>query len=233
MISMIKITFNIATTCANKIREINASLFWELLAWLIYIILNTMGIFVGPNTLILHDVILAPTYAWKLIWQPNGRSVFTMLRDLCGNKNEKYKQNNQRWRPVNERRPQAWRRVFRWLKGAHIGQHKQPIIGYGSSLCMFSYYWMDYANMNKCKNHGDTKNRSSQIFQEQAMAFTYYFPFIYFKAVNIFFVKQPNEPPDGYFASFLILSAAVSIFSCLTCIDIIQMAFQTKTHKKK
>ena len=147
-ISILKITIHIAEICNNKFQEIQASLFWDILAWLFYILSNTYGIFVGPSILIFHDVILAPTYAWKLFWQPNGRSIFSMLRDPCGHKNEK--------QIANKRRPypRPWRHGFRRLRGAHIGQSQQPIMGYHSSLCMFSYYQLDRENMNRCKNHG-------------------------------------------------------------------------------
>ena len=72
IISILKITFHTAEIYNNKFQEIQASLFWEILAWLFYILSNTYGIFVGPSILIVHDMILAQTYAWKLIWQPHG-----------------------------------------------------------------------------------------------------------------------------------------------------------------
>ena len=234
-ISILKITFHTAEICDNKFQEIQASLFWEILAWLFYIFSNIFGIFVGPSILILHDVILAPTYAWKLIWQPNGRSIFNMLRDPCGHNNEKQKNNKRKWRHSNKQRPhpRPWRRGFRRLRGAHIGQTQEPIVGYDSSLCMFSYYQMDRENMNRCENHGDTKDGSSQIIQVQAMEFTYYYASIYFEAVKIFFLKKPKEPPRGYITSLLVGASIIGIFSCLTIIGIVRMTFGSRTCKKK
>ena len=118
MISIIKITFNNAALLDNKIQETKASLFWEFLAWLFYILSYSFGFFVGPSIIILHDVILAPTYAWKLIWQPSGRSIFTMLRDPCGH-NNKNQDRNRTQRILHERRshPQQWRRGYQRFKG--------------------------------------------------------------------------------------------------------------------
>ena len=233
-ILILKITFHTAEICDNKFQEIQASLFWEILAWLFYIFSNIFGIFVGPSVLILHDVILAPTYAWKLIWQPNGRSIFNMLRDPCGHNNEKQKNNKRKWRHSNKQRPhpRPWRRGFRRLRGAHIGQTQEPIVGYDSSLCMFSYYQMDRENMNRCENHGDTKDGSSQIIQVQAMEFTYYYASIYFEAVKIFFLKKPKEPPRGCITSLLVGAFIIGIFSCLTMIGIARMTFRSKTFKQ-
>ena len=87
--------------------------------------------------------------------------------------------------------------------------------------------------MNRCENHGDTKDGSSQIIQVQAMEFTYYYASIYFEAVKIFFLKKPKEPPRGCITSLLVGAFIIGIFSCLTMIGIARMTFRTKTMDSK
>ena len=87
--------------------------------------------------------------------------------------------------------------------------------------------------MNRCENHGDTKDGSSQLVQVQAMEFTYYYASIYFEAVNIFFIKKPKELPRGYITSFLVGATIIGIFLCLTILGIARMLFGPKTNKKK
>ena len=87
--------------------------------------------------------------------------------------------------------------------------------------------------MNKCENNGNSKDGSSQVVAEQAMAFTYFYASTYFEAVKIFLIKRPKDPPDGYFTSFLVLLSVVGIFSCLTFIGIARMTFSTRPVKKK
>ena len=87
--------------------------------------------------------------------------------------------------------------------------------------------------MNRCKNHGDTKDGSSQTILVQAMAFTYYFTSIYFEAVKIFLLKRPKEPSHGYITSFLVGTSIIGIFSYLIMIGIARLTFGSKTRKKK
>ena len=99
MISIIKITFNNAVILDNKIQETKASFFWEFLAWLFYILSYSIGFFVGPSIIILHDVILAPTYAWKLIWQDQVSQCYeilvnTIIKTKTGIKHSKSYMNN-------------------------------------------------------------------------------------------------------------------------------------------
>ena len=87
--------------------------------------------------------------------------------------------------------------------------------------------------MNKCENNDNSKKGSSQEVVAQAMAFTYFYAYIYFEVVKIFLIKRPKDPPQGYFTSFLVLLLVVGIFSCLTCIGIARMTFGTRPVKKK
>ena len=60
-----------------------SSLFWETFAWL-HIILAQIAkwiMIVGHE--ITYDLLIGPTYFWRLLHDPKGRSILDILRDPC------------------------------------------------------------------------------------------------------------------------------------------------------
>ena len=75
----------------------------------------------------------------------------------------------------------------------------EPIKGYDPQLCLFSFYQMDRANMNKCSSNPSKDNDSSTESLEETMALTYYFASTFELAIDIIFRKLPRKPPDDGF----------------------------------
>ena len=172
---------------------------------------------------------MVPTYAWNLLWHPDGRSVYAMLCDPEG-----YDPNGELSHTRRKNHPRIRRRDLIQKKRARIGQNTKPIIGYDSRLCMFSHYQMDRANINKCEHGGSTadENTSREAYK-QTMAITHNYASTFFAAIKIIEIKRPKKPPDGYLAAALVLLMTMSIFSSLTAIAAIRLAFLPKPKSKK
>ena len=79
-----KIAIQTAVTLDRKIQEIQASLFWEIFTWILYVFVPFWTLLLILTTTFVHDMIMVPTYAWNLLWHLDGRSIYAMLRDPEG-----------------------------------------------------------------------------------------------------------------------------------------------------
>ena len=163
-----KTVIQTATHCERTIDAIQGSLFWEIYWWTQFIISPFIGCIINICSCIIHDVLVAPTYFWKLCWQKDGRSILAMLRDPSGTYHPDL-------RGIERRHvhPRQWRRGFRRTKKIHLEQGPDRIVGYDSRLYLHSYYQMDRQNVNRCEHGGPRKDfeESSTEAYEQTMAF--------------------------------------------------------------
>ncbi len=100
-------------------------------------------------------------YFWNLLWHPNGHSIIDMLQNpeghgrmISSNTNPCCRRFREQARPVPRwvwwRKPSQLR--FCW---SSIAPDKNPMRGYDSRLCMFSYYQIHPSSINK-NNRGSS-----------------------------------------------------------------------------
>ena len=232
LISISKSIIQTATKCDCKVDEIQASLLWETQAWMLIFLVSFIRFFWHICACLIHDILLAPTYFWKLCWQENGRSIFAMLRDPSGTHHSEF-----RGTQCQHIHPRQWRRGCRRTKRVHLEQGSDQIVGYDWSLYMHSYYQMDRQNINRCEHGGTRKDHeeSSDKAYKETMAFIHYYASTFFSAIKIINTKRPKKPPEGYTSELEVIVTMLGIFSYITCSAAISLALlpKKKRHRRK
>ena len=239
---------NIATYIDRKYNEVSADLFLESFNWTFYVMAPIIWLLISCVSEILQSALFVPKYAWDLFWHPDGRSIFRMLSDPEGKLDRlddyKFDKHSKRSKASMHTHPRKWRRSWRSIK--HDKSYTSTptsfldrgppgkIVGYDSSLCMFSYYQMDRENINRCQTGSPRcDNDATKDATESASAFTEYYASTYFSATKIFCLKRPKEPPDGYIASLMVLIATIAIFSSFTIIASIRLSLMPRKKKRR
>ena len=157
LLSIIKNSISICTTCERKYQEMSSSIILEVMNWIFYIFAPIIWILILYSAEILQGALYVPKWTWELIWHPDGRSIWRMLSDPEGKLDRKddfnYDSHRQRNRVKMHSDPRRLRRKWRRHKndtsyqkaGTHLMDKGPPgrIVGYDSNLCMFSYYQLD------------------------------------------------------------------------------------------
>ena len=68
-----------ATTIEQKLTHTKATLFWEIIEWLLYILIPLLGVVLNAYWEIAATALFVPSYCWKLFWHKDGRSLIDML----------------------------------------------------------------------------------------------------------------------------------------------------------
>ena len=110
------------------------------------------------------------------------------------------------------------------------GVRHERIKGYDSRLCMFSFYQMDRANINKCSGNPSKENESSTESLEETMAWTYYFASTFESVIDIIFRERPRKPPDDRF-----ITATAMLLLPVACIStlVFMSGCRLARHKEK
>ena len=65
--SSAKIALQTAIKIDQKTKEVQANLFWEIFAWILFVAAPLVGPLIGISTTFVHDIFMVPTYAWNLL----------------------------------------------------------------------------------------------------------------------------------------------------------------------
>ena len=233
----------------RHLRDAQFEIFLEIFRWFFYLSWMPLAILIcNMNSLIqLFSSIII--YTWKLYWHKDGRSIFQMLRDPCGHDSPEThpflsdSHGNRIRQKTNRRRETSrpWRRKSQRLSSKSSVSDRPPvqIKGYDKDLCMFSFYQMDRANINRCEHGGQTRDDNTvSDAADETMALTEYFASTFFCACKIILGKRPRKPPDGYLAALLVLILVISFYSFFTLIGTWHIvsrlpSYLTKKKKKK
>ena len=212
---------NFSAKFDHYLGDIQSSLFWEVITWFFFLVTFNIDFLLNVAHEIIYAFTAPPIYFWKLCWHPQGRSILDMLKSPDSWNNDGYNDKSQyhnewskeehghffrlvqhnRRKDISrkERRSRLHRTQFDGpakLSFDGSGARHERIKGYDPQLCMFSFYQMDRANMNKCSSNPSKDNDSSTESLEETMALTYYFASTFESAIDIIFCKRPRKPPD-------------------------------------
>ena len=145
---------NFSTKYDRYLRDIQSSLFWEVITWFFFLITFNIDFLLNVAHEIIYAFTAPPIYFWKLCWHPQGRSIWDMLMhpdswddnksdtEWCSEKLKFIQRNRRNEIARKERRSRIHRNRF-----DGPGVRHERIKGYDSRLCMFSFYQMDRANI--------------------------------------------------------------------------------------
>ena len=164
---------NFSTKCDRYLEQVQSSLFWEIITWFFFLTTFNINFLIGTAREIIFAFTAPPIYFWKLCWHPQGRSICDMLKspdswndDGDGHDtlyNHEWNRDDPFWIRLvqhnrkkaisrKERRSRLYRTQFDGpakLSFDGSGARHERIKGYDPQLCMFSFYQMDRANINK------------------------------------------------------------------------------------
>ena len=84
LLSITKQTISLTTTIKRKYSHLTASLFWDILNWIFYVLAPIIWILIICGSEIVQGELYMPKYAWELFWHEDGRSLLRMLSDPEG-----------------------------------------------------------------------------------------------------------------------------------------------------
>ena len=205
----------------------------ELLSWSEYILIPLFTAILVHCFTFLHGILLVPFFL-KLVWHPNGQSIIDMLRNPEGNgRLVSYNKQHCRRRWRERARPVlrwVWRQKpcrlrFCW---STLAPNETSIIwGYGSRLCLFSYYQIHPTRINKTDGTPSSENGVTADTKIIATTWNPRFPSQCIKSIQR---GQPTTPPNEFISAFLVMLMTIGIQATLTgikCHHILNSAIPT------
>ena len=154
-------SFTLLSHLSHTATTIEQKLTQEIIEWLLFIFIPLLGVVLNAYWEIISTALYVPSYFWKLFLHEDGRSLIDMLLNPCPSHPDISHDDSYgcpgdgipRQRHTHSRRWQRdWKRqkadkAKRALETRNIDRGVSRIVGYDSSLCMFSYYQIDRCNI--------------------------------------------------------------------------------------
>jgi hypothetical protein len=229
LILITKLAFTTIDSFGCIIRYLEQDLPFEILTWLGYTTIpHIIAILYGLIAFI-QGLFSVQLYFWTLLWHPNGRFILNMLRNPEGHgrhiqhTNDPHQQRFQEQaRPVPR---WVWRRKPCQLKfcWSTIVSNDNPIRGYDSRLCMFSYYQIHPTSINRTDGSSSSKDGVTADVRSKINSWQPQFASSLLSGIKIIQKAQPKQPPCELISSFIVLLTTIGIIMTLTgmkCLEI-------------
>ncbi len=220
---MLSITFKTFITFMNTTawitKYIEQDLPVKILSWLAYLfntIIEWIVIFCHSFTC---TILLIPIYFWKILWHPNGWSIFKMLQDPEGSKQLIHydkQENNYCWQERARPVPHWARHKRRSCLHFHWSRPdtgiSSKIQGYDSRLCMFSFYQIHPRSINKTDGNSSSKDGVTADTNASTNTTSSHWTSSFLSGVKLLRRGCPKRPTNGTISAFLIFILAIEIF---------------------
>ncbi len=209
-------------TAARITKYIKQDLPVKILSWLAYLfnpIIELIVIFCHSFTCTILSI---PIYSWKLLWHPNGWSIFEMLQDLEGSKRLiRYdkRENHYCWqeraRPVPHWARYKRRSCLRFHWSRPDTGVSSKIQRYDSRLCMFSFYQIHPTSINKTDGNSSSGDGVTADTNASTNTTSSHWTSSFLSGVKLLWRGCPKRPTNGTISSFLIFIMAIGILTVL------------------
>ncbi len=229
LILITKLAFATIDSFGCIIRYLEQYLPFEILMWLGYTMIPHIIAILHGFIAFIQGLFSVPLYFWTLLWHPNGRSILDMLWNPEGHGCHIQRTNDPRqWRFQERAQPLpcwVWRRKpcrlrFHW---STIVSNDNPIQGYDSRLCMFSYYQIHPTSINKTDGSSSSKDGVTANVRSKINSWQPQFASSLLSGIKIIQKAWPKQPPCGLISSFLVLLTTIGIIMTLSgmkCLEI-------------
>lgn len=194
----------------------------EIDPWLLLLMHPILWTLCNLGYFLVQAISFWPIFYYRLIMDPNGRSILEILRNPSPQVEDILKEEVPRSRKTLFRPHSYSRRDRRHM----LEKGKVPIRGYRQRSYILSAYSLDNYNYNLVNGGGEYTSTMME-----SMAFTHYFASTFHSVAKIFEIAVPREPPDGILSETIFgVLMATFIFYHITLKGLFRM-FYLQRHK--
>ncbi len=177
--------------------------------------------------LLFYGLLLIPICSWKLLFHPDGCSILDILQNpevygqfVWYNDDE----DQHRWRERACFVPgwaQCKRQCCIYIRCSNTSSDANPIQGYASRLCMFSFYQIHPTSINKTDDGPSSKDGVMNKVSETTRSISVHNRSHLSLGAKLLCKLHLKVPPQGIISSFLVFLSRLGILAILSAIAFI------------